>query len=314
MYGMVDYQTGTTQPKEPEMERLSCSTSLCPLPRSTEGILSHLESRCRHLITSLLIDPRLMPEEQLDLMQLSKLRGYRFTDLCHPRFSRQGLKTASAVSRDREERRQAQMQIIESIDRAHRFEVRRVIFLPWRLKLSVTPAGISESYARNVPLNWLQFEAERHEQLQGALDSLCFVFEEALRRADDLGVALRFATPTLWPHQVPGREEVHKLMDEFGGAPVGELYRTDWAYVRSQLNEEEWHIEGAVCEAVMLADACGLKFGLPLGLGEISWRTVLGKLPKEISIIFNFGADTSPQEVAQSYGAIEDMMRSTEGL
>jgi hypothetical protein len=279
------------------------STTLCVLPASSSAVLDRWRELCAGRELALAIDPRIAPPQQAELLQTCLRLGIRCIEIAHPRPASPGLRAPCPVSPDRDERRAAQRQIIDTLRRACSFAVHRVLVRPSRLSLSCPESTLARLFAEDRGLPLQQISEERDALAGPAMDHLCSMLDPILRAAEDLSVSVVLPWPTPWPHQVPSAPEVALLLRTFAGAPLTTCWCSDWAHCGAYLVEpEEDQTPGAPpatlpLGCVRLADACGLSLRLALGCGEIPWNEVLPSLDQRADRVLTFRPDTGAAEM-----------------
>ena len=246
--------------------------------RSSLGRWGELASEC---VDACALDPRLLPAVQTELLQLLRRSGWRAVELAHPFVQEGSARSASPASHEREECRAAGRQIASSIVRAADHEVRRIVVYPTQLPLTPGNESLAVQFARCELVPWQQLAQQRRALVPHALDGLRTALDSALEVAARLDVVLLLPVPCVWPHQVPSSSEVRQLLLEYAGAPLEQTYFADWAHVASCVARSA---DGVVATpeamepwpgVVRMADAAGLRPGLPLGCGEIAVEVAL---------------------------------------
>jgi sugar phosphate isomerase/epimerase len=282
--------------------RVALSTSACPRSLSPTAALARWRALAGDEVSALAVDERWPSEQQTELLRLTTSSGARCCELAHPTFSARTRPAASPASSDREERRAAGRQLVDTVQRAADREVLRVLLRPARISLTPEIARLRWLYAldRQLPLDDLA--AQRSARIAPALDGLRAALDPALEAAARLGVRLALVGPAPWPHEVPRSAEVQLLREEFRGAPLGCCLRVDWAWAAAALGTAD---PLAAPEALHLADAAGLATRLPLGSGQLDAEHVAAALRDAAECVLTLRSDVERDEVRRSMQWIE---------
>lgn len=285
----------------------SLSTTCIEVPQPPEAILDRLRVLSSEVIETIALDPRLPLEVMRQVARGAMARRLRVNQLSPPQTSR----SASAISEYRDERRRCIGDIIDAVELAAQWDVEHVSLGPWSIAGVADPAALRHAHTLGHSLPFADLEEGRRVRGAGALDRVRSLLDTAFGRADGLGrrILLTAPVPFLWA--TPNASELQLLRQEFSGAPLDIQLRLDWAHQREALegasNDSESHLP-ADFERLVVADACGLDGGLPLGCGELEVARYLkadtiGTYP----VLLSFQPGIRTAEVLQSMTRWSDL-------
>jgi sugar phosphate isomerase/epimerase len=200
----------------------------------------------------------------------------------------------SLSSLDREEREKGISYTFRTLETAHDLAVRAVVLHLGRVETDLPRDGMQQLYREN---KWndegarlLQREREERGRLRDPhLDALLFSLEAIIKRAEQLGVILGIENRYYF-QEMPDKEEIGIILDQFRGGPIGYWHDTGHAAVLETLgilqHEELLRLYGPHLVGVHLHDALGIDDHKPPGQGEIDFEMVQKYLPaKAIKIM-----------------------------
>jgi len=214
---------------------------------------------------------------------------------------RQVGRSPTLATADRDERLAAGRAVEDTLRRAAEAMARVVV-----VRLGTLPghddAPILRAFARrSLERETLVARVELRRSLSlRALDLARWGLDLVVDAAAAAGVTLGLANRARW-FDIPSAGETATLLAELAGAPLAPFYDVAAAHVRRTLGlgngRPELEIERA-CGA-FLADAAGLRGGLPWGTGEVD-PGVLEKLPAGAPRIVHCGALATDAELARA--------------
>lgn len=284
--------------------RVALSTSACPPSLTPAAVLERWSALAGGAIPVLALDEGRPGDLQGELLRLAARRGLSCCELAHPAWSAPTRPAASPASGDREERRTAARQLVDTVHRAADREVHRILVRPARISLAPEIARLRWLFALDRQLPLEELAAQRSARVAPALDGVRAALDPALEAAARLGVSLALAGPAPWPHLVPSSAEVQRLREEFRGAPLSWCCCTDWAAAAAALGIAD-AAELPAPEALRLADAAGLSTRLPLGSGALVAEDVAEALRDAELGVLTLRSDVDAAEVRRSVAWIE---------
>jgi sugar phosphate isomerase/epimerase len=194
----------------------------------------------------------------------------------------------SLSSLDREEREKGVSYTFRTLEQAHDLEVRAVVLHLGRVETDLPRDGMQQLYREN---KWndegkklLQQEREeRNRHRDPHLDALLFSLEAIVKRAEQLGVVVGIENRYYF-QEIPGKEEIGIILNQFRGGPIGYWHDTGHAAVLETLgilqHEELLKLYGPHLVGTHLHDALGVDDHKPPGKGEIAFEMVQKYLPE----------------------------------
>jgi len=194
----------------------------------------------------------------------------------------------SLSSLDREERDNGVSYTFRTLETAHDLEARVVVLHLGRVETDLPRNGLQQLYRENTSndevAKLLQQEREERSRLRDPhLDALLFSLERIVKRASQLGVVVGIENRYYY-QEMPNKEEIGIILDQFRGGPIGYWHDTGHAAVFEALgilqHEELLKLYAPHLVGVHLHDAHGIDDHKPPGQGEINFEMVKGYLPK----------------------------------
>lgn len=211
----------------------------------------------------------------------------------------------SLSSLDREERAKGVFYTSRTIEHAHDLGARAVVLHLGRVETDLPRNGLQQLYREGA---WeaegaalLQREREAREQKKEShLDALLFSLERILKRAEQLGVVLGIEN-RYYLQEMPDKEEIGIILDQFLGAPFGYWHDTGHAAVFETLgivkHEELLQRYAPHLVGTHLHDALKLDDHKPPGKGEIAFEMVKKYIPEGAIKIMEIHPQATGQEV-----------------
>jgi len=194
----------------------------------------------------------------------------------------------SLSSLDREERDNGVSYTFRTLETAHDLEARVVVLHLGRVETDLPRNGLQQLYRENTSndevAKLLQQEREERSRLRDPhLDALLFSLERIVKRASQLGVVVGIENRYYY-QEMPNKEEIGIILDQFRGGPIGYWHDTGHAAVFEALgilqHEELLKLYAPHLVGVHLHDAHGIDDHKPPGQGEINFEMVKGYLPE----------------------------------
>jgi len=194
----------------------------------------------------------------------------------------------SLSSLDREERDNGVSYTFRTLETAHDLEARVVVLHLGRVETDLPRNGLQQLYRENTSndevAKLLQQEREERSRLRDPhLDALLFSMERIVKRAEQLGMILGIENRYYY-QEMPNKEEIGIILDQFRGGPIGYWHDTGHAAVFEALgilqHEELLKLYAPHLVGVHLHDAHGIDDHKPPGQGEINFEMVKGYLPE----------------------------------
>jgi len=194
----------------------------------------------------------------------------------------------SLASLDREERKKGVSYTSRTLEHAHDLEARGVVLHLGRVETDLPRDGLQQLYRGD---RWndegeklLQQEREERSRLRDPhLDALLFSLDAILKRAEQLGVIVGVENRYYF-QEMPDKEEIGIILDQFLGGPIGYWHDTGHAAVFETLgimrHEELLQSYASHLVGVHLHDALGVDDHKPPGKGEIDFEMVKKYLPE----------------------------------
>lgn len=194
----------------------------------------------------------------------------------------------SLSSLDREESGKGIYYTTHSLEIAHDLGAPVVVLHLGMVETELPKNGLQKLYREG---EWEEEGSElREKELQERrrhkgphLDALFFSLEKILKRAEKLGVTLGIEN-RYYLQEIPDKEEIGIILDQFRGAPVGYWHDIGHAAVLETLgvvkHEELLELYAPKMVGVHLQDAHGVDDHRPPGEGEVDFERVKGYLPE----------------------------------
>ena len=211
----------------------------------------------------------------------------------------------SLSSLDREERDNGVSYTFRTLEIAHDLEARAVVLHLGRVETDLPRNGLQQLYRGE---RWndegpelLQREQEERSRLRNPhLDALFFSLERIVKRAEQLGVVVGIENRYYF-QEMPDKEEIGIILDQFRGGPIGYWHDTGHAAVAETLgilrHEELLQSFAPLLVGVHLHDALGIDDHKPPGKGEIDFEMVKKYLPEGAIKIMEIHPSARGQEI-----------------
>ena len=220
----------------------------------------------------------------------------------------------SLASLDREEREQGISYTFRTLEQAHDLEARGVVLHLGRVETDLPKNGLQQLYRGD---RWndegeklLQHEREERGRLRDPhLDALLFSLEAIVKRAEQLGVILGIENRYYF-QEMPDKEEIGIILDQFRGGPIGYWHDTGHAAVFETLgimkHEELLQSYASHLVGVHLHDALGLDDHKPPGQGEIDFEMVKQYLPEVAIKIMEIHPSAKDHEIMEGLEFLQE--------
>jgi sugar phosphate isomerase/epimerase len=194
----------------------------------------------------------------------------------------------SLASLDREERKKGVSYTSRTLEQAYDLEARGVVLHLGRVETDLPRDGLQQLYRgdrwNDEGAKLLQQEREERSRLRDPhLDALLFSLDAILKRAEQLGVIVGVENRYYF-QEMPDKEEIGIILDQFRGGPIGYWHDTGHAAVFETLgimrHEELLQSYASHLVGVHLHDALGVDDHKPPGKGEIDFEMVKKYLPE----------------------------------
>ncbi|MBN1254378.1 MAG: sugar phosphate isomerase/epimerase [Deltaproteobacteria bacterium] len=211
----------------------------------------------------------------------------------------------SLSSLDSEERAKGVFYTSRTIEHAHDLGARAVVLHLGRVETDLPRNGLQQLYREGAwnkeDVELLQREREARAQKRGPhLDALLFSLDRILKRAEQLGVILGIENRYYF-QEMPDKEEIGIILDQFRGAPIGYWHDTGHAAVFETLgilkHEELLQRYAPHLVGTHLHDALKLDDHNPPGKGEISFEMIKKYIPEGAIKIMEIHPQAQGQEV-----------------
>jgi sugar phosphate isomerase/epimerase len=211
----------------------------------------------------------------------------------------------SLSSLDREERDNGVSYTFRTLETAHDLEARAVVLHLGRVETNLPKNGLQQLYREGAweaeGAELLQREQEAREQKREPhLDALLFSLDKIVKRAERLGVILGIENRYYF-QEMPDKEEIGIILEQFGGGPIGYWHDTGHAAVFETLgilqHEELLKLYAPQLVGVHLHDALGIDDHKPPGQGEIDFEMVKKYLPAGAIKIMEIHPSARGQEI-----------------
>jgi sugar phosphate isomerase/epimerase len=220
----------------------------------------------------------------------------------------------SLSSLDREEREQGVFYTCHTLEQAHDLEARAVVLHLGKVETDLPKDGLQQLYRGE---RWndegpklLQREREERSRLRDPhLDALLFSLERILKRAEQLGVVVGIENRYYF-QEMPDKEEIGIILDQFQGGPIGYWHDTGHAAVAETLgilrHEELLQSYAPHLIGLHLHDALGVDDHKPPGQGEIAFEMVQGYLSVEAIKIMEIHPSARGSEILDGLGFLKE--------
>jgi len=211
----------------------------------------------------------------------------------------------SLSSLDREEREKGVFYTSRTIEHAHDLGTRAVVLHLGRVETDLPRNGLQQLYREGA---WeaegaerLKREREERGQKRGPhLDALLFSLERIVKRAEQLEVTLGIENRYYF-QEMPDKDEIGIVLDQFRGAPIGYWHDTGHAAVFETLGilkqEELLQHYASHLVGTHLHDALKLDDHKPPGTGEINFKMIKKYIPEGGIKIMEIHPQATGQEV-----------------
>jgi hypothetical protein len=210
------------------------------------------------------------------------------------------------ATEDREERRAALAAMDATLRLAADLGGRLILVRLGGLDVKQDWTRLTRAFARRERIGSEWLLAERAQLSPLALDLARFGLEPVLERAAAAGVTIGLLNRARW-FEIPDDLETRALMDDFQGAPIAPALDAAAAHARECLGMgrvADWlALHGKQAAGALLADACGLRGGLPWGRGEVDHAAVLGGIAETALRIAHCAPGATDDELRDSMAA-----------
>ena len=220
----------------------------------------------------------------------------------------------SLSSLDREEREKGVSYTSRTIERAHELEARAVVLHLGRVETNLAKNGLQQLYREGAweaeGAELLQREQEARGKKRGAhLDALLFSLERIVKRAELLGVTLGIEN-RYYLQEMPDKEEIGIILNQFRGGPIGYWHDTGHAAVFETLgilkHEDLLQTYAPSMVGIHLHDARGLDDHKPPGQGEIAFEMVKNYIPEGAIKIMEIHPAASGEEILEGLAFLKE--------
>jgi sugar phosphate isomerase/epimerase len=211
----------------------------------------------------------------------------------------------SLSSLDREERDQGVLYTSRTLEAAHELEAKAVVLHLGRVETTLPKDGLQQLYRQGRWNDEGQALLTREQEERGRhraphLDAVLFSLEQLSRRAERLGVTLGIEN-RFYLQEMPDKEEVGIILNQFRGAPLGYWHDTGHAAAFETLgictHEGLLQRYAPSLVGVHLHDAQGLDDHKPPGQGQIDFAMVQKYLPDAAIKIMEIHQAAKGQEI-----------------
>ena len=215
---------------------------------------------------------------------------------------------------DREERAKGVFYTSRTIEHAHELGARAVVLHLGRVETDLPRNGLQQRYregaweAEEAALLKRECEA-RAQKRDPHLDALLFSLDKTLKRAEQLGVILGIEN-RYYLQEMPDKEEIGIILNQFRGAPIGYWHDTGHAAVFETLgilkHEDLLQTYGPHMVGIHLHDALKLDDHKPPGKGEIDFEMVKNYIPEGAIKIMEIRPAFSGDEILEGLAFLEE--------
>jgi sugar phosphate isomerase/epimerase len=220
----------------------------------------------------------------------------------------------SLSSLDREEREKGVFYTSRTIEHAHDLGTRAVVLHLGRVETDLPRNGLQQLYREGAwnkeDVELLQREREARAQKRGPhLDALLISLDRILKRAEQLGVTLGIEN-RYYLQEMPDKEEIGIILDQFRGAPIGYWHDTGHAAVFETLgilkHEELLQHYAPHLVGTHLHDALKLDDHKPPGKGEIAFEMIKKHIPEGAIKIMEIHPQAQGQEIRDGLAFLKE--------
>jgi len=220
----------------------------------------------------------------------------------------------SLSSLDREERAKGIFYTSRTIEHAHDLGARAVVLHLGRVETDLPRNGLQQLFreeaweAEGAELLKREREARAHKR-DPHLDALLFSLDRSLKRAEQLGVVLGIENRYYF-QEMPDKEEIGIILDQFRGAPLGYWHDAGHAAVFETLgivkHEELLQTYASSMVGTHLHDALKLDDHKPPGKGEIAFEMIKKYIPEGAIRIMEIHPQAQGQEVLDGLAFLQE--------
>jgi sugar phosphate isomerase/epimerase len=220
----------------------------------------------------------------------------------------------SLSSLDREEREKGIYYTCRTIERAHDLEARAVVLHLGRVETDLPRNRLQQIYrdgewdAKGAEL--LRQEQEERRQLRDShLDALLFSIDKIVKQAEQLGVVVGIEN-RYYLREMPDKEEIGIILDQFRGGPIGYWHDTGHAAVFETLgilkHEELLKAYAPYMVGIHLHDCQGIDDHKPPGKGEIAFEMVKKYIPEQAIKIMEIHPPATSREILDGLAFLKE--------
>jgi sugar phosphate isomerase/epimerase len=220
----------------------------------------------------------------------------------------------SLSSLDREEREKGVFYTSRTIEHAHDLGAQAVILHLGRVETDLSRNGLQQLYregaweTEGAALLKREREARAHKRTPH-LEALLFSFDRILKRAEQLEVTLGIENRYYF-QEMPDKEEIGIILDQFRGGPLGYWHDTGHAAVFDTLgvlkHEELLQTYATSLVGIHLHDALKLDDHKPPGTGEIDFEMIKKHIPEGAIRIMEIHPQATGQEVLDGLAFLQE--------
>jgi len=218
---------------------------------------------------------------------------------------------------DKEERQRAVIWTARTIEMANDLEAGVVVLHCGKVMMTAEIRKLQRLFdERSITTPEAQtFIGEKLRELQACkptfLDSLFFSLDRLMPAADKQGVILALENRAHY-HELPGYDDLERLLAEFEGGPVGYWHDTGHAHLAEKLTLvppgyllEKYanHLAG-----IHFHDAIGRNDHLPPGTGEIDFAAIKTHLKPNIPLVLEFKPGTPEADIRKGIDFMKDFL------
>jgi len=220
----------------------------------------------------------------------------------------------SLSSLDREERAKGVFYTSRTIEHAHDLGAQAVVLHLGRVETDLPRNGLQQLYREGTweaeGAELLQREREaRGQKRDPHLDALLFSLDRIVKRAEKLGVALGIENRYYF-QEMPDKEEIGIILEQFRGAPIGYWHDTGHAAVFETLgilqHEELLQRYAPHLVGIHLHDALKLDDHKPPGKGEIAFEMIKKYIPEGAIKIMEIHPPAKGQEIVDGLAFLQE--------
>jgi sugar phosphate isomerase/epimerase len=220
----------------------------------------------------------------------------------------------SLSSLDREEREKGIYYTCRTIERAHDLEARAVVLHLGRVETDLPRNGLQQIYWegewKDKGAELLQQEQEERRQLRDPhLDALLFSLDKIIKQAERLGVMVGIEN-RYYLREMPDKEEIGIILDQFRGGPIGYWHDTGHAAVFETLgigkHEELLKAYAPRMVGIHLHDCQGIDDHKPPGKGEIAFEMVKQYIPEQVIKIMEIHPQAQGEEILEGLAFLKE--------